>query len=750
MQGVRNNRGLSMPMRNLFRSSNVLCAWLFSALAVVCASSAYAAPIPWRQQPVSIAARELPLKDFLRDLFAGQGISVFVSESVTGNVNGKFQGPAQNVFESLVKSFALIAYFDGSMVYVYASGEGTSRAIPVSSTHMPSVVRALDAVKMFDSRNTIQALVSEGLLVASGTRRFVDQVEQVARTVQGQASAAPAAFRVFQLKYAWAADATVNYAGRQVNLPGVATMLRSLLGSPARDGAYLAPPARDPANPYQEGNTRMLRPTAARLGGTGMTLLGEAQTPPPLAPQPGAPPGAAPQPSGAPRDVGMQTLAPDEFFSVVADSRVPLNSPNVRIESDRRLNAVIVRDSKERMVYYEELIKALDVEPQLIEIEATIIDINSDRLRELGINWRFNGKHADVLFGRGDASDRALARDTPSGQITPQGAGLFLSTIIGSADQFISRINALADDNAAHVVARPQVITMSNVEAVLENNRTFYVRVPGAYQVDLFNVVAGTTLRVTPHLVEEGGQMRIQLLVNVEDGDFATDPNSRVDQIPVVNKSSINTQAMVINGESLLLGGMARSETSKNTTKVPVLGDIPGLGLLFRSTRDQTTKTERMFLISPRLVSAQRGNVPPQYLPDIPRTPDGGGTQEEPSASQSLNSPPRTVAAPPLRPLPSNPSGIVIRPEVSGPSPALAPRPLPSNPSEIVVRPGVLGQPASKAALPQSPDADASRASASTPPLVQETSPAPLLVPERVNRNRVYGPLPRSVFDIEG
>ncbi len=82
----------------------------------------------------------------------------------------------------------------------------------------------------------------------------------------------------------------------------------------------------------------------------------------------------------------------------------------VRIEADTRLNAIIVRDAPERLPYYEQLVQSLDVEPQSLEIEATIIDINTDKMRELGINWRGNIEKSSVLFGKGDASTCCCSR----------------------------------------------------------------------------------------------------------------------------------------------------------------------------------------------------------------------------------------------------------------------------------------------------------------------------------------------------
>lgn len=130
------------------------------------------------------------------------------------------------------------------------------------------------------------------------------------------------------------------------------------------------------------------------------------------------------------------------------------------------------------------------------------------------------------------------------------------------------------------------------------------MRVSGRDEVDLFKVSAGTALRVTPHVFQDGDAVRIKLLVQIDDGQIL--PQELVDTMPMVERSSLNTQALIVAGESLLIGGMVRETTSEGVTKVPLLGDIPILGHLFKTTTNEADRMERLFLISPRLVPARR------------------------------------------------------------------------------------------------------------------------------------------------
>jgi type III secretion protein C len=255
---------------------------------------------------------------------------------------------------------------------------------------------------------------------------------------------------------------------------------------------------------------------------------------------------------------------------------------------------------------------------------------------------------------------------------------------MGSVGQFIARIRALQTDGAARVVSSPQVVTLSNVEAIFDNSSTFFVRVAGREEVDLFNVSAGTSLRVTPHVFRDVDQTRIKLLVNVEDGNIS---GRQVDQIPVVERSTINTQALIAEGESLLIGGMVREVTANSTDKVPGLGDVPVVGNLFKSRESSTTRVERMFLITPRLAGTRTASA--QSTLGAVRagaTPLGAAAPEPaPKAARPAAAAPMPI---PLAPVPA-PAGAL---RTAGALPAApAPAPLPvASPTPAAARGSVV------------------------------------------------------------
>lgn len=576
---------------------------LLALTACLCAAVAQAAPIPFGNRTANLTVREQPIAGFLQDLFGSLDVPVAVSPSVAGSVNGSFKGPAENIYRDVAKVFNLVDYYDGAVLHVYAPQDLATRTIPLSSGVAQRVINAAHEMQLNDARNTVRA-TKEGTLIVNGAKRFVEQIEEITRAqVVADKTRLPLSIKVFYLRYAWAQDVTLSLANRQVTLPGVASTVRAMLTAKSQSSVVL--------NSYEQA----LPNTAARArGGAGSArqgTLGVVDADPRMASGPvleaayGA--GGA-QAAAAGGGANPFTSNPNKtmaaYIANPAGQALSMGDPDqVRVEADPRLNAVIVRDAPERMPQYEQLIASLDMEPQAIEIEATLIDINTEKMTELGINWRMTQGRGSLLFGGGNDGDKLLSSATPVDAITPVGQGGYVSAVLGDSRQFIARIKALQQQGAAKVVSSPQVLTLSNVEAVFDNTQSFYVRVAGRDDVDLFNVSAGTVLRVTPHVFKDQGAVRIKMLVALEDGNLTS---RTVDTLPVVERSSINTQALVFEGESMLVGGITRDSTGDDQTKVPLLGDIPIVGNLFKYSRTSTSRVERMFLITPRLAPSRR------------------------------------------------------------------------------------------------------------------------------------------------
>lgn len=234
------------------------------------------------------------------------------------------------------------------------------------------------------------------------------------------------------------------------------------------------------------------------------------------------------------------------------------------------------------MPLYSSLITQLDQRPVQIEISVTIIDVDAGDISQLGIDWS-----ASTSIGGAGVSFN-------SGETAPNSDGF--STVIGNTGNFMVRLNALQKNSRARVLSRPSVVTLNNIQAVLDKNVTFYTKLQGDKVAKLESITSGSLLRVTPRMIDSDGVKEVLLNLNIQDGQQQA-PLSSSEPLPEIQNSDISTQATLRVGQSLLLGGFIQDKQIESQNKIPLLGDIPLLGGLFRSTNKQSHSVVRLFLI---------------------------------------------------------------------------------------------------------------------------------------------------------
>ena len=137
---------------------------------------------------------------------------------------------------------------------------------------------------------------------------------------------------------------------------------------------------------------------------------------------------------------------------------------------------------------------------------------------------------------------------------------------------------------------------------------------------DSFKVTTGTSVRVTPLIVDESSGRGVMMSINIEDGDLsATDA---VDNIPIVLHRTVNTQALIDEGTSLLLAGYSSEQKTRATSGVPVLSNIPVVGHLFKYDEKKVAKQERLYLLTPRLVTPAAAGASLRPQDGLPVAPD--------------------------------------------------------------------------------------------------------------------------------
>ncbi|MDE1461004.1 type III secretion system outer membrane ring subunit SctC [Spartinivicinus poritis] len=504
----------------------------------------------WSGKPFSYVARGQSLGEILTSFASSYSIPVVISEAVDDTVNGELKQDTPIAFlDYLAKVYNLTWYFDGHILYIYKTNETKSKLIKLTSfLDANQLKRYLDKLGIWDRRFNWRVIPSKDLVYVAGPPRYVELVSETVAALEKKIvnqQQDQMVVEVFPLKYAWAVDREYSFRGKQVVMPGIATILNQMIRG----------------NQPPKSNTTSDAYGLTKLKGQGLVKSTPHQS------------------STSPTHPAINT------------NGLPAAMQGPSIEADPRQNAVLIRDVRAQMPIYQDLIRKLDQPQGQVEIGLSIIDISRNDIDELGINW----------YAQTSAGDGVVEVVTQSTAPTLALPNQSLSTLINrGSDFFLAKIRLLAEDGKAQVLSQPTVLTLNNVEAVFDQSTTFYVRLAGQEEVDLVPVTSGTVLKVTPRIVAERGANKVHMDINIEDGNQTKD---EVDRIPTIKKATISTQAVVGENQSLLIGGLYRDSEEETENKVPVLGDIPFLGALFRSKATTKRKVVRLFLIQPRIVA---------------------------------------------------------------------------------------------------------------------------------------------------
>lgn len=533
-------------------------------LGLLLAVSFFIAPL--HAAPFAFTAQNEPVPDLLCAFAESQNKGCAVSSQITGTVTGNLEfATPESFFAFLERSKAIVAYVDAGTIHYYARSEMETVVLPLNRVTVAKLSATLREMQAYDARFPLRPVNNGKMLRLSAPPAYVSLVTSLVGDLEG-AFAAAKGTRVFRLKHAWAEDIELNFMNASTVIPGVATLIRTITG---------------------EG--RNLSSTVSGDGGGGAAerLKGK----------------------GLSSRTGTQEAAVQRRNAAAAaksqSGRDGEREGGARILADPRLNAVIIWDDEELLPFYEALIRELDQPVSLVEIRAAVVDVSVERTRELGVSWDVAAPRRGGSGWGAQGGANVGTGDTAVDFASNQGYGLNMTTIYRNGlDVFMAKVRALEDDGDASVLSRPAVLTMDNIQASLEVTNTYYISVAGQEEVDLFDVTYGTILRVTPHVIEDDatGKKSVKLTVHVEDGGSQAPAASSGISYPIVSKTQVNTQAVVGDGQALIVGGHYYETNTKGDSGIPLLKDLPVLGMFFKNQSDGFRKQERLFVISPRIV----------------------------------------------------------------------------------------------------------------------------------------------------
>lgn len=545
--------------------------FFMTVILLMSAGSSYAAGFT---QPYSHYSDRENIRDVLADFARSQGYTAQLSEQISGLVSGRFDRVDPEVFaKGMEAAYGVRYYVLNDTLYFYHESEET-RTIFRPSSVQPQKLRSMLQNSSLIARELPLSIDSNGLLVLTGPAFYVNGLVSLAREFD-RGEEHQVVMEVFKLKHAKAQDVRLDNLDAVVILPGIASILQRMVGSSVEGAGGFSMVAKSPALQGLRGSGM-----AASAGGS--ATAGEGSGP----------------------VVSSESGDPNAGFTP-------------RIIADSRLNAVIIQDFKYRMPYYRQVIDELDVPLRLVELHAAIVDIDIDAAESLGVDWRA-GHRSGNWGGEIGSGQPNWDGSFPAGN--PDAGGIFSTIFQTNHSQFMAQVNMLEEDNKAKTLGKPSVLTLDNIEAVLEDTTTRYVPISGNDSSDLFMVESGTVLRVTPHIIEsaDGGAPLISMVISLQsnqdssdNGDYFTTADGNI-TVPPVKQTRINTQAVVREGQSLLLGGYYVQYAAAGDSGVPVLKDVPVAGGLFGSENESTYTRERLLLITPRILDLDELNVPAQ------------------------------------------------------------------------------------------------------------------------------------------
>jgi len=282
---------------------------------------------------------------------------------------------------------------------------------------------------------------------------------------------------------------------------------------------------------------------------------------------------------------------------------------------DSRTNTIIITDTATKIAAFKDVIDRLDVPIRQVLVEARIVIANSDFRRELGVRWggngvnfsssgdsvvqfgnsisAVNGDAIDVFNGTADLVDDALAVDLGVASATSSFAVSFLTD-----SSFVDlELSALENEGYGEVISQPKVLTGDKQTAVIRSGSEVAFQeaaASGATAVSFREAVL--QLEVTPQITPDD-RVILDIAVNQDSiGDLVFGGQ------PTIDITELETQVLVDNGETLVLGGIFQMTTNDSVDKVPVLGDLPFIGGAFRSSSKSQEKQEVLIFITPKIL----------------------------------------------------------------------------------------------------------------------------------------------------
>ena len=483
-------------------------------------------------------ARNDSLNSFFEAMSTKLNKTVVVSKSASRKkINGNFNfREPEALLDRLASQLGVIWYSDGQTIYIYDAEEIRNSVISLQNISLSAFKSFLKEAGLYDSRYPLKGDEQNGIVYISGPPIFVSIVTKTAALIDKQNND----IEMGRLKI------------------GVFRLHNTFVNDRTyqlRDQNIVIPGIATVIEKLLTGEQQNL--TGAQGGmfrASGSNIASEALS-------------------------GNSSTDNEMYIDEARDSTTSSSTPisDIKVISYPDTNSLLVKGTAEQVDFIGALVRLLDVAKRHVELSLWIIDLNKNDLEQLGVAWGGSASFSNKL-------NMALNQT-------------LVSTLDGV--HFLASVYALEKKNQARIVSKPVLMTQENVPAIFDNNRTFYTKLIGERNSSLSHVTYGTMISVLPRFSADG---EIEMSLNIEDGNEEKQSVSGNEDsvLPEVGRTHISTVARVPQGKSLLIGGYTRDSRTKDVQKIPLLGDIPLIGGLFRYENQNQNNVVRVFLIQPK------------------------------------------------------------------------------------------------------------------------------------------------------
>ncbi|WP_135444612.1 type IV pilus secretin PilQ [Vibrio tasmaniensis] len=309
--------------------------------------------------------------------------------------------------------------------------------------------------------------------------------------------------------------------------------------------------------------------------------------------------------------------ATDIADMIGGEGAVSMLSERGSITIDERTNSLLIRELEENIAVIRGIIESLDIPVKQVQIEARIVTVTEGNLDELGVRWgvsstngsfkvggSIEGNHPSQITPYDDNGGNSAIDDFLNvnlGATSPSASSIaFQVAKLGSDTLLDLELSALQQESKAEIISSPRLITTNKKPAYIEQGTEIpYLESSSSGATSVAFKKAVLSLKVTPQITPDN---RLVLDLSVTQDRPGQVVKTGTGEAVAIDTQRIGTQVLVNNGETVVLGGIFQHSVSSQVDKVPLLGDLPVLGALFRRSYENVGKSELLIFVTPKVV----------------------------------------------------------------------------------------------------------------------------------------------------